>query len=140
MLISDTPTRDIVLFRQMSDLLKDDVPGRCTMSVILPLRFKHSWCQWLSQWYSHATINSHKNSKSQSLHRTVHTCSSLLKRHRWDKFTIRPDQINYLFHGSGGSVFIVFGKTKLIDGCGLACMATETKTHETSKHSHNCTL
>ena len=38
---------------------------------------------------------------------------------------VRPDQINYLFHGSGGSVFIALGKIELIDGCGLACMARQ---------------
>ena len=39
--------------------------------------------------------------------------------------TLRPDQINYLFHGSGGSVFTALGKIKLIDGRGLACMARQ---------------
>ena len=38
---------------------------------------------------------------------------------------MRPDQINYLFHGSGGSLFTAFGKIKLIDGRGLACMARQ---------------
>ena len=38
---------------------------------------------------------------------------------------LRPDQINYLFHGSGGSLFTAFGKIKLIDGRGLACMARQ---------------
>ena len=38
---------------------------------------------------------------------------------------LRPDQINYLFHGSGGSVLIALGKIKLTDGGGLACMARQ---------------
>ena len=38
---------------------------------------------------------------------------------------IRPDQINYLFHRSGGSVVTTFGKIKLIDGRGLACMVRQ---------------
>ena len=44
--------------------------------------------------------------------------------HSYFLLFLRPDQINYLFHGSGGSVFIALG-IKLIDGHGLACMARQ---------------
>ena len=54
------------------------------------------------------------------------------------KGVLRLDQINYLFLGSGGSVFTAFGKIKWTGGCDLSRTTwgkLEKKNKKTFRHT-----